>query len=105
MIKKYEFKVLTINVDYEASKIEEAQNEGWELAGAVSTQYHGSPTEQVFTSIPFKREIEEETPHQWLWFKIGGEIIEGTYSDLELGVLVREEYYKMKSEKTKQSIF
>ena len=52
---KYEFMVFSSHEGYINEKIERLQDNGWELAGQASTQYHGTPTDAVFIYIPLKR--------------------------------------------------
>ena len=52
--KEYEFKVIEYNQGYINARLQEKQEEGWEIAGNSNT-YKGKYDDNTYVSIPLKR--------------------------------------------------
>ena len=55
--KRYEVMSLMAHVDFQKQKLEEAQNEGWEICGDILLKNESGWCGDTFFHIPMKRRI------------------------------------------------
>ena len=58
MKDKYVYDVIEGIAPYINTRLSDAIDEGWEIAGQASVHYHGTPTNNAFLYIPIRKKIE-----------------------------------------------